>query len=389
MNVVLKNPDESYDEYKIRLFTKKEEYKLTWQDIADLLNKESGVVHDQSCYRKQWYKYMESLYSDNKQLSMFDDISDVDRIRIEKIKLSDERVQNNSILRRVAREETIKEIAENAVSAVASLKPLKVLVGRTSAGKNEAILQLSDWHYGLNIDSVWNTYDVNIARDRIEKLQNEVISLITKEDIHKIYVLNLGDLIAGNIHLTIRLNSRITVIDQIMQVSELLADFINNLTAFVDVEYYDTLDNHSRIDPIRENSLDLESLARITTWYLRERLKDNDYFTIGKSLYGDDMIVFNDSFGHVIGGVHGHKDKPDKVVDNMTLMTKLKFDLIVTAHLHHFSCDEKNEVLVVSNSSLMGTDQFAQKLRLSAKPSQNFIVLTKDKVAYPVYRIVL
>ena len=50
-------------------------------------------------------------------------------------------------------------------------------------------------------------------------------------------------------------------------------------------------------------------------------------------------------------------------------MTKQDYELILTSHLHHFSCDEKNEVLVVSNSSLMGTDDYAAKLRLSAKPS--------------------
>ena len=70
-----------------------------------------------------------------------------------------------------------------------------------------------------------------------------------------------------------------------------------------------------------------------------------------------------------MAGVHGHKDKPEKVVDNLILMTKQDYELILTSHLHHFSCDEKNEVLVVSNSSLMSTDDYAAKLRLSAKPS--------------------
>ena len=50
-------------------------------------------------------------------------------------------------------------------------------------------------------------------------------------------------------------------------------------------------------------------------------------------------------------------------------LTNHDYELILTSHLHHFSCDEKNEVLVVSNSSLMGTDDYAAKLRLSAKPS--------------------
>ena len=109
----------------------------------------------------------------------------------------------------------------------------------------------------------------------------------------------------------------------------------------------------------------------MTSWYLQARLdasKQEFPVYIKKNVYSPDIITF-DVLGHSVAGVHGHKDKPEKVVDNLILMTKQDYELILTSHLHHFSCDEKNEVLVVSNSSLMGTDDYAAKLRLSAKPS--------------------
>ena len=87
--------------------------------------------------------------------------------------------------------------------------------------------------------------------------------------------------------------------------------------------------------------------------------------------------------------IDGDKDKPSTVIDNLTMMTHKHYDLVLTAHLHHFSCDEKNETVVVSNGSLMGTDAYAEKLRLSSKPSQNLIIVSEDNVVDEIHRIVV
>ena len=337
-----------------------------------------------------------NMYDNGGQLTLFEKINSVDdkhnQLVKERMKISDERVQNNALLRRISREETLKEIAADYASTMQNFIPLKFQpVTRILNEDKEAILQLSDWHYGIVVNSYWNKYDTDIARQRIQKLRDEVVSLIKKENISVLHVVNLGDLIAGNIHLTIRLNSRINVIKQIMDVSELLTELIVDLSNYCKIYYYDTLDNHSRIEPIRENSLELESLACLTSWYLQARLdasKQEFPVYIKKNVYSPDIITF-DVLGHSVAGVHGHKDKPEKVVDNLILMTKQDYELILTSHLHHFSCDEKNEVLVVSNSSLMGTDDYAAKLRLSAKPSQNMIIVTENNVAESIHRILL
>ena len=45
--------------------------------------------------------------------------------------------------------------------------------------------------------------------------------------------------------------------------------------------------------------------------------------------------------------------------------------------------------MIIGNSSLMGTDSYAEKLRLSSDPSQTFIIATKDNVCDCIYRIKL
>ena len=68
---------------------------------------------------------------------------------------------------------------------------------------------------------------------------------------------------------------------------------------------------------------------------------------------------------------------------------RANYDLILSAHLHHFSADEKNETILISNASLMGTDDYAQSLRLNSKPSQNLIILGEDNPLECIYNIPL
>lgn len=386
--------NENWQDYAQRLCSNKQALQLTWQGIANLINAFYGFSYSEKYYRSHfnagdWDEGISPVLvnaEEGEQLAIPD-------FQMERMKLSDQITQNNALLRRMSREQTIREIGIEAAKIVAEKCPFAISeTPNNTSGKGDkvGILQLSDWHYGIVIDTIYNQYNPEIAKERVAQLVSKVKDIIHKEGIKYLYIFNLGDMIAGNIHLTIRLNSRVNVLNQIMEVSEILSDAIASLSTCVEsIEYFAALDNHSRIDPIRENSLELESLCRITTWYMKERLKNIKHVEIHETnAYGPDIITTS-IWGHEVAAVHGHKDKPEKVVDNLVLMTKHNFDLILTSHSHHFQADEKNEVLVLCNSSLMGTDDYAQKLRLSAKPSQNFIVATPDNVAEVIYRIVL
>ena len=153
-----------------------------------------------------------------------------------------------------------------------------------------------------------------------------------------------------------------------------------------EIHYYDCLDNHSRLEPNKKDAMDLESLARVIPWYLKERIGGK--VIIHENEFDEGIISFK-CHGYEICGVHGDHDKPSAVVDNMCLMTHRHYDMVLTAHLHHFSADEKNETVVVSNGSLMGTDTYAKNLRLSSKASQNLIIVGDNSVCECIYRIIL
>lgn len=290
--------------------------------------------------------------------------------------------------RALAREETIKEIAHEYATIMNKDKqlPYSPKIIQNYDSDKEGLLLISDWHYGIEIDNYYNCYNPEVAKQRISDLRDRVIDIALKESIGIINVLNLGDMIAGNIHLPLRLESRKDVISQIMEVSELLAEFLSELSNFFYIKYYSVLDNHSRIEPNKKESIQLESLCRITDWYLKERLVNCNKITIYNNKYGSDIADFK-IFSFNILATHGDKDKPNNIINKLSLYTQTHYDLICSAHYHHFSYSEDNDTILIGNGSLMGTDQFAHDLRLNNKASQTFIVCSEDNIVDSIHKI--
>ena len=390
-------PGESQEEFCNRIYKAKYIYDLTWKQVAEIINDELGLSYSEDTYRKRAAKQLmeHSIELDEEQEAID---FELDEVIQEKVRVRDERNQINSILRRISRENTLIEMVKESVNAIDKSfrlippKPeqLDKLKKEFESKDREAILQLSDLHYGIEIDNYWNKYNPDICKERLSQLRNKVIHYCDINKVYKLHVVNLGDLISGRIHTPLRINSRINVVTQTQEISELVAEFLADLTKYIPrIEYYDCLDNHSRVEPLKENSLELESLQRFTAWYLKERLRDFRTITINDSnKFAPDIINLN-VLGNKVIAVHGDKDKPAHVIQNLSLMTQDHYELVLTSHRHHFSADEINQTLLLSNGSMMGTDDYAEKLRLSARPSQNLIIASRDNVMEVLYRIVL
>lgn len=354
----------------------------TWGKISEVINDNYNLDLSPDAYRHRCNRHSQNTTSmtgyAGEQLSM-----DIDT---EKYKVRDYMNQANAYIRRISREETLKEIASDFAEKMGRVCTFDNVDKLTIKSDKEAILCISDWHYGIEINNYNNVYNTNVARQRVTLLLAETLRFVKEYKIKRLHVVNLGDMIAGRIHSQIKMESRIDSVTQIMEVSELIAEFLQDLSKVTQVEYYEVLDNHSRIEPNIKESLELESLARITGFYLKQRMNNNPNVSINDNEFGLDIASFN-VLGHNVAGVHGNKDKQKTVINSLTLYTKEFYDLILTAHMHHFSAEEQNETMRISNGSLMGTDSFAQKLRLNAKPSQTLIVCTKENPVYAVHKI--
>ena len=91
----------------------------------------------------------------------------------------------------------------------------------------------------------------------------------------------------------------------------------------------------------------------------------------------DDEIIMADICGNKIFAVHGHKDKVNTCIPNLSLLLKTFPDYVFMGHYHSNAESEINGAEVIVNSSLCGTDDFAVSLRRSSHPAQKFIVFDK------------
>lgn len=412
---------ETEQEFICRLCLCKDSMCLSWKDIASIVNNELGIQHSESWYRKNYQKGafftpIESVTTatDNTcdgqceacdnwtQCASNRDTLDeaipvrspedekLHQLMLKKVEVSDMITQNKAYIRRLSREQTIKDIAHDYAQIMSRDKILETpqLTREADLTNAEGVLLLSDWHYGMVCDNPWNQFDPDVCRERVNKLLNKTVKIVSDNNLDKVHVLDLADLIAGRIHTQIRIESRFDVITQTMQVAEILAEFLNELSNYCEVSFYSCLDNHSRLEPNKKESMDLESLARLIPWYLVERLKDNDCVQICDNKYGADIITCTVA-GHSVIGVHGDNDKPTTALERLSLMTHQHYDMLCTAHLHHMALEEQHQSMVVSNGCLMGVDRYAEKLRLTSDPSQTFIIATPDNVCECIYRLKL
>lgn len=306
-----------------------------------------------------------------------------------RVKLADEFSYLSRLKREIARIETIGEYAMMAAQALNEVHPLiNTEVSEIKTDSNKGILCLSDWHYGLVCNHLINVYNPDIARLRINKLIDVVIDDIHKFNIDEIVVANLGDLLSGIIHTTIRLENRVDIVSQTIETSELLAELLDKLSKEAHVRYYSVIDNHGRVFANKEESLDKENFNRMIDFYLKERCKNNENIEINDNSIDESIMEFVIN-GWGVVGVHGHDDKPSEAVQYLSNMLHADYSMCLIGHYHSPNFREDYGKITVTNGCLCGSDEYAKKVRRTSRPSQNFIVVSENNPCEFLHTIIL
>ncbi len=369
----------------------KEEYPdVTWDSLNDSLNKPYANGESFRCAVKAFQRTLRSPEGDSHEDALpyaSDDREKLIELQKERVRVQDERNQYREYIRNIAREETFSEIAIRCAKELAKKNPMLKPDTKLTNGENEGIAMISDWHVGMDFKNGVNEYNSTIAKQRVNKLLEKIIKNSKLHNVGKLHVVNLQDLISGWIHTRIRLENRENVIEQIMLVSEMVSEFLQELSKHFLIEYYSSLDNHSRLDTNKKDALKLENFVILINHYLKARLSGNSRIKFNENEFSEDIVDFN-VLGHNVVATHGDNDRPSDVVRNLTMLTKKFYQLCLTAHRHHFYASEDDMVLHISNGSLIGVDNYSQDLRMTSRPSQTLIIVSKEEPAeciYPIY----
>jgi len=357
----------------------------TWNDLNNSMDNPFANGESYRGFTKKQLKKLGKLPSKERVVSeevqgKLDEVElKINDLKSEKIKLQDQRREYNKIIREKARFEAVLEEFENIIDKANKIKPLKVDEYVKINSENEMVVVFTDWHYGLFADNHWNFYDANEFHRRLEKYLNKIISIGREHNVSKVHVLNLGDMIQGNIHLVSRVTNVEDVIMQTQNISESMAEMLLNIAKnFSEVNYHSVVGNHGRVNANKQEAMSTENFEYMIDWYLKGRLQDIKNIHIIKN-EEEPSIIKTTICGSKVFATHGDKDKISNVVSNMSLMFKEIPDYVYLGHLHHFAVDTFHDVQVIMSGSLSGTDEYAKDIRRSGKACQTITIMNKEK----------
>jgi hypothetical protein len=378
---ISRQPGESIKDYTVRLCRNREQYGLKWDDVAALINKETGDDYGESRYRK-WFSAWSEGYEDGLRERLDDDplIQEYEDKRIEmqkeRVRLADQRRIYNQLIRDQGRFEYIVELLSAELNKLAKEKPIDwTYQGSSKTKQRHGVLLLSDIHYGLKVDSYFNRYNPDIARQRFVKLLHDVIEYGTEQGIEVLHIKSLGDQVAGNIHISTRVHATESVVQQTQHVAELMSEFVAKVSEhFPTVKFYSTIGNHGRCVPQKDAQREGENFEYFIPWFMSERLRHIPNVEFMQNVYDPDIIVA-DVLGHRIVGIHGDKDSPSNVAQNLSLMLGEVPTAFVCAHYHHnWEKEQTGGIDVIVNPSFCGADQYSIEKRKTSKPAQKLLI---------------
>lgn len=397
--------NETYEQYLWRLGELKTSgaIDISWDEIADIINKEFFDTDYDSykgaCAYRKSYSSAKKFY----EAGVFDDnINDAhiarlqneqDRLYKERKKYYDQRREYNKILTSDARSEHLIDELVNVANKLATEKPLPFSpVELPEYNKKEGLLVLSDWHYGMVTDNIWNKYNTDICRERVQSLVEYVEQYIKEQKISVLHIALLGDAAHGAIHVGCRIQSEEDTCDQLMHVSELLAETIAKLSMCVNkVNVYSCYGNHLRTIQKKDESIHSDNMEKIIPWWIKERLKNNTKVHIIESPYKEFTRI--DILGSKICCVHGDLENFKNLgVTVNTIFNKLygeSIDYTVSGDKHHLEEFESFGIESILVRSLCGTDEYANNKRLYSDAGQTFIIFNDDYGRECTYHIPL
>lgn len=380
--ILIKRQDqETIKAYQIRLCENKDLYELTWPEMARLLTEEKNEPVNERSLRGWWTAYLEGRT--DAELSGISDDKYLKECEIkkqewqkEKMKVQTEKLDLNKRLRETARIELFLEQIEESVS---KLKPISIPKFNPCFNTaKEGICIISDAHYGSEFTikglrgEIINQYSPEIFEQRMWALLEKLKVIVEKQEIEKLFVLDLSDALDGLLHLNQLLTTRYGLVDSTLRYSEFIANWLNELSRYCFVEFRNTNGNHTEIRPYnsKRNDFPEENVEKIIAHIVGLRLKGNDRITV----YDTDMnAMYFECESLNILGCHGQNERSiENTVSDYINFYHVDPDIVFEGHLHRgasktVSAKANNDVNVIQCPSIVGTNPFAAGKKWGAK----------------------
>ena len=380
--------DGETDEELIYRITGEKDKIGSWQDVADILNDLLGTEYTESKFRKQRQSF-DKLFAANQQkfatdVNILEEITQERRnLEKERKKIQSEKIEYNRWLRENARDELI---SERICESIADLKPLDIPERiSVSHGKREYALIFGDEHYGVEFEipgingEIINAYSPEIFEKRMWSLFHQTLEVIASEEIDTLYVFSMGDYMDGILRVSQLMKLRYGVVESTIKYAEFMANWLNEMSQYVNIKYHCTHGNHSELRLINQpkNTFTDDNMGEIVSLFIKERLQDNPNFTFVENHTG---YIYNTLAGYSVFGCHGEIKNKKIATREISSIYGIPINYFITGHVHHNTSEEVGiDSEVISVGSIVGTDNYALSLRKTSNASAKLLVFEENK----------
>ena len=352
---------------------------VEWQDVADFRSEYVGDLEHRDTVRKGsklLYEYIDAGWVNEPTENITSDSSELIAMRKERIKLSDARVDYNRLIRQEARKESYADMVKNIICQ--NVEPINIPVHYTLFNSStDLVCHLTDIHTGIEIHNWKKDFDEKILKHRIEKFTSDILDIRGQHDSENCYLV-IGEILSGLIHSNLRLQNNMDLMEQFKYISELIsAMLIRMANHFNHIYVYVTPGNHSRVSPKKEEALDGENMDVLLPFYLKARLQNIENISICDNNIEPEIAMFNIR-GNNVFAAHGHKDNPASVVQNFTMMFRIKPDIVLLGHRHTNGLTTVYDTKVIESGCVSGSDMYAMSIRKANRPEQTVSVIGED-----------
>lgn len=396
---------ESALQYHRRLvYGKLVDHTLADVDYAELSEYAYGQAYESNSARKM-------LYGSRRTLELLDEerrsgVKDADMaaeldekiltIQKEKQQFYDQRREYQNMIRRDGREEHLRAMIAEAADRLGEEIGLMYPVGYEAAGDgrayrgNEAVLVFSDWHYGMKTANLFNEFNTEICRERVRRTVERAIERIELHKCGTAHIVVLGDLYHGACHVSARVASEEAACEQLMHVSEILAQAVYEISKHVSCTYvHMTYGNHARTVQDKKDSIHRDNMERVVRWWLEERFRHDDEIRVMPESPGE--FLFLDVCGHSFCASHGDLDSVQSSPRLLSVLCQktvgVDLEYILLGDKHHRESFNELGVTAMLCGSLCGTDDYANDRRLYSDPSQMLLIVNRECGVDAEYRI--
>ena len=309
----------------------------------------------------------------------------------ERMKLQTTKIEYNRNLRKDSRFEMFYENINDARDRL-PMPVFEELICEEQEG--EYVLALADIHYGAFFESINNSYSREEVQRRFGKLIAKLKVLIHKNEINKLNIIELGDTIQGMLRLSdVKLND-IPVVDSVVEVSRLIATFLNELSRYTEITYRQVMaSNHSqnRYLGTKANEMPNEDMERVIGNYIKDLVANNPRVEVVLSERDYDSFELSKQ---KILTLHGHQVKNiNNAIRDYSMLHRTFYDICFVAHFHggkQMSVAEGNgNTEIVVCPSFIGSDPYSDSLKIGSKGMCRLFKIEENQGITEQYTIIL